>query len=418
MPRGFAPFIALACAFLLRSIGAIAADPLTLKEAISRALSYAPAAAIAAAQSDFSDAKVREARAPLYPTIAANGEYNQAPGYSPTISNRGLTLAQLGLDYTAFDGGRRSAQLSAARYTADAAKLGLDVTRAQIVFATTVAYFDLLRARANATELARSLSRLTQYLAIVDNLRNSGRAIANDVLKIRSARDTTELALAATNQSAAHAAIVLGSLIGDPGRTDLAIAEVTDWPPPPTGDLDASPVFRAAQRQLDAAAKAVDAASAEASPTIKLALTSGWEGIDPPNTFAHRLGASYDGMINIPIFQGGLVKAHIDEAKAGQHVAFAQSRQIQIDLRRDLADATMRNQAALQELAILARSQTTADDAFALDWTRFLGGGNVTLLEVIDAYQQAQNLRTARFDDQFAARQASAEAAMILGVNQ
>ncbi len=113
-----------------------------------------------------------------------------------------------------------------------------------------------------------------------------------------------------------------------------------------------------------------------------------------------------------------MVEAHIDEAKADQHIALAQLRQIQMDLRRDLTDATVRGQGALQLLAILARSQTTADDAFALDWTRFLGGGNVTLLEVIDAYQQAQNLRTARFDDQFAARQASAETALILGVDR
>src|SRR5579859_87039 len=191
MLRKSAPLLAIACALLLRST--CAAASLTLKEAVNRALSYAPAAEIAAAQMDFSDAKVREARAPFFPTIAANGEYNQAPGYDRTITNRGLTLAQLGLDYTAFDGGRRAAQLSAARYTAEAAKLGVDATRASIVFATTVAYFDLLRAHATVAELERSLSRLTQYLAIVERLRSSGRAIANDVLKIRSARDAVAL---------------------------------------------------------------------------------------------------------------------------------------------------------------------------------------------------------------------------------
>src|SRR5580700_10712785 len=106
--------------------------PLRLSEALSRALAYAPAAAAAAAQSDFSTAKVAEARAPLFPSIMANGEYNQAPGYSQIITNRGLTLAQLALDYTVFDGGRRTAQLSAARYTAEAARLGVDTARAQI----------------------------------------------------------------------------------------------------------------------------------------------------------------------------------------------------------------------------------------------------------------------------------------------
>jgi adhesin transport system outer membrane protein len=418
MPRRFTLLVATSSAVVLQSIVAFGADPLTLKEAISRAVSYAPAAEIARAQTDLSDAKVREARAPFFPTIIGSGEYNQAPGYDQVITNRGLTLAQLGLDYTAFDGGRRDARLKASRYTADAARLGLDATRVQIIFATTVAYFDLLRQRATVAELQGSVKRLSQYVAIVENLRRSGRAVANDVLKIQSALDATQLSLSAAEQSASHAGIGLASLIGEPGHSDLAIAEVPDLTQAPSGRIEASPVYRAAQRQFDAAAMAVDAARAEAAPTVRLALTSGWEGIDPPKTFGHHLGASYDGSINVPIFQGGLVQAHIDEAKANQHAAVAQLRQIQIDLQRDLADATSRDRAARGQLALLARSQTTADDAFALDWTRFLGGGNVTLLEVLDAYRQAENLRTARFDDVFASRQATAEAALILGVEQ
>jgi hypothetical protein len=62
------------------------------------------------------------------------------------------------------------------------------------------------------------------------------------------------------------------------------------------------------------------------------------------------------------------------------------------------------------------RSQKTAHDSFALDWTRFLGGGNVTILEVIDAYQQAETLQLTRLDQEFVARQASAQAALILGI--
>ncbi len=410
--------IAFACALALQAISSFATEPLTLGEAVSRALAYAPAAEIAKAQSDFADAKVRETRAPLFPSIAANGEYNQAPGYDQTISNRGLTLAQLGLDYTVLDGGRRTAQLKAARYAEDAAKLGLDATRAQIVFATTVAYCDLLRARGAVDELQRSLERLAQYVTIIENLRRSGRAIANDVLKIRSGRNSTELALANARRVADQAGILLAALVGDPGHPDLAIAEMPDLPTLPGGHIENSPTFRAAQRQVDAAGMAVAAARAESAPTFKLALTSGWEGIDPPKTFGHHLGASYDGMINVPLFQGGLVNAHIDEAKAAQHVALAEARQIQIDLQRALADAVSRDRTAREQLTILARSQTTADDAFALAWTRFLGGGNITLLEVMDAYQQAQALRTARFDYRFAAQQGSAEATMILGAER
>ncbi|MGH7836573.1 MAG: TolC family protein, partial [Candidatus Binataceae bacterium] len=254
--------------------------PLTLNAAINRALAYAPAADVAIAQADFSDAKVNEARAPLFPNVALNGEYNQAPGYSQIITNRGMTLAQLALDYTVFDGGRRSADLRAARYSAQATRLGVNAARSQIVFATTVAYFDLQRARATASELRRSRERLAQDQTIVENLRGSGRANAGDVLKIRSVRDAAELALAAADQAAEHAAIVLGSLVGAPAAADLRIAEVTDLPPQPGGEIASSPVFRAAERQLEAAHSAVAAAGAERLPTVRLALTSGFEGID------------------------------------------------------------------------------------------------------------------------------------------
>ncbi len=404
-----------ACSLMALPADLLAAQTLTLTDAIGRALAYAPADELAAAQRDFSTARVNEARAPLMPSIAANGEYFQAPGYDQVITNRGLTLAQLALSYIVFDGGLRMDQVRAARYAQQAAALGIDAARGQIIFDTTIAYFDLWRARATAAELQRSVTRLSQYVTTMRNLQRTGRAISNDVLSIESARDATELSLAAANEAAAHAAIVLGSMINQPQPETLELAEIPAMPLQPNGDITHSPAFAAAQRQLATANVGIDAARAERSPTIRLILTSGWEGIDPPKTFGHHLGASYDGAVTVPIFQGGLVRAHIDAARVSQHIAVAQLRQIELNLKRDLADALSRFDGARRQLAILHRSQTTADDAFALDWTRFLGGGNVTLLEVINAFQVAQNLRIARIDNEFVARQAVAQANLLLG---
>jgi outer membrane protein TolC len=403
---------------LLRPDASAAADILTLDEAISRALRVAPALETASAQSDLSGARVNEARAPLYPSVAAGAEYIQAPGYDKIITNRGQTSAQLLLDYIAYDGGRRDFQVRAARYAAEAAALGVNAARAQIVFDTTVAYFDLMRTRAAEKELGTSLQRLSRYVAIIEALERSGRAITNDVLKLRTARDAAELALATAHQASVHASILLGSILGDFGRDDLQIAEVSGLPSPPTGDLTQSPAYKAALRQVEAARLGVNAAEAEHSPTLKIVLTAGWEGIDPPKTFGHHLGASYDGAVSMPLFQGGLVRSHIDEAKAVERTARAQQRQVELVLKRDLADAGSRYQGARRQLDLIGQSQTTANDAFALLWTRFLGGGKTTLLEVIDAYQQAENLRMARFDQEFGARQASAQAQLILGLAQ
>ena len=99
-------------------------------------------------------------------------------------------------------------------------------------------------------------------------------------------------------------------------------------------------------------------------------------------------------------------------------MAIAQQRQVEIDLKRDLADAGERYRSAREQLALLEQSQSTADDSFALDWARFLGGGSVTVLEATDAYQQAESLRLMRFDQEFAARQAAAQARLLLGLSE
>jgi outer membrane protein len=391
---------------------------MTLEQAIGRALEVAPTIENAAANSDLNRARVDEANAPLYPSVFGAGDYTQSPGYDNTITNRGQTLGQLVFEYTAFDGGRRSAQVRAARYAAEAAMLGVSAAQAQIVFDTSVAYFDLLRARGQQQALEANLVRIDGYLRIVEALERSGRSIPNDVLRIRSARDSTALALANSRQTIHHASIVMASLIGVDETSDLQVAAINDLPTLPGAELEQSPVYKAADRQVHAAEMQVAAAHDERYPTIKLGATAGWLGIDPPKTFGHHLGASYDTALSIPLFQGGLVRSHIDEALAMQRVAEAQRRQIKLELARDLADAKDRFAGAREQLRLLLQSQGTADDAFALSWTRFLGGGTSTVLEVIDAYQQAQALSLARFDQEFALRQAAAQTALLLGIGR
>ena len=392
------------------------AGTLTLRDAIDRALSFAPSLAMAAATSDLSDARTREMRAPMMPSVSAGGEYYQAPGYDEVITNRGLTSGMLALDYTAVDFGRRMSRIRAARYAAEAARLGIVATRAQIVFDISIAYFDLMRAKRAVLETQANLDRLGRYVDTIDRLRRSGRMIENDSLKARTVRDTAELALSDARNDQLHAAAVLGSMIGDFSRSDFDIVDISELPRMPIGDVRDTPTMRAAMRAIDSSKMQVQAALAERYPTVQVALTAGALGIDPQSTFGHYYGASYDGVVSMPIFQGGLITSHIDQAKAKQMQAVAQARSAEYLLRQRLDDARLRYQRALDELAILGRAQPNADDAFALTWTRFLGGGTATLLEVLDAYEQAENLRITRIQQDFAAREAAAEGALLYGV--
>jgi len=394
------------------------AATITLPDAIQRALRNAPSIEAANAAGDMTRAQTREARAALYPSVAAGAEYYQAPGYSEVITNRGLSAAMLTLDYTAWDWGRRAARVRAAEYVGEAAQFGVAAARAQIVFDTTVAYFDLDRARDTERELGSSLVRLTTYAATIEALRKSGRAQASDVLKARSSRDTVELSIAAARGDRDTAASALGSLIGFPSQAELEIVEISGVPPKPAGDIAQSPVMRAANRAIECAKMQIQAAKAERLPTVQLAYTTGFVGVDPPATIGHNFGGSYDTVVSMPIFDGGAISARIDQAMAKQRAAIAQAHQAEYLLSRRIAGAQTHYDQAIRQLAVLDRAQATADDSFALTWTKFLGGGNATMLEVLDSYEHADELRIQRFQQTFDAREAAAEVNLLYGNTQ
>ena len=404
-----------AVAFLATGTGRVAAAPLTLSEAIDRALIFAPSVSMVSAESEVSKARTREQRAPLFPTLTAGTEYYQAPGYNTTVTNRGLSAGLIALNYTAWDWGRREAQYHAARYVSEAAQLGVAAARAQIAFDTTIAYYDLLRARASERELGLNQQRLSLYVATVEALQASGRAIINDVLKIRSARNAAVLVLSSARTATQLATANLGSLLGDSNASDIEIVDTRDIPSLASGDLAETPAMQAASRAISSAELQVKAAKAARLPTFQIALTTGALGIDPPETATHNYGASYDGVLSMPLFDGGAISSRIDQAKAKVNAAGAQYRQTRYLLERRLKDASLRYEEANQALAILAQSQSTADDAFAMTWTRFLGGGSATLLEVLDAYQQAEQLRLDRPNHEFDARVAAAQTSLLYG---
>jgi outer membrane protein len=403
-------------AFVAISSASVAAAPLiTLPDAIDRALRFAPSVEVAAAASDMSRAHVREQRAPLFPSITAGAEYYQAPGYDIVVTNRGLSTGMVTLDYTAWDWGRRQALVRAAEYVNQAAQLGVSASRAQIVFDTTIAYFDLLRALDAQRALQASLERLSRYVTTIDALRRSGRMTVNDVLKVRSTRDATELALSTARSNVQRATMTLATTIGQPNMTDLEIAPLQGLPSKPSGDAAHSPVVMAARQAIASASLQIKAARAERLPTFQVAFTTGFLGVDPRPTISHDFGGSYDGVLSMPIFDGGLISSHIDQAKAKERAAMAQARQAEYLLTRRITDASLRYDQAIDQLSILTHALPNAEDAFALSWTRFLGGGGATMLEVLDSYQQAEQLRLQGFEQQFAARSAAAEANLLLG---
>ncbi len=217
---------------------------------------------------------------------------------------------------------------------------------------------------------------MSRYVTTIQALEKSGRVITNDVLKFRTARDSTELALDAARSNSERAVATLGILIGEPNQPDLDIAEHSRaFRRGRRAILRRVPVMQAAQRAIASANSQIVAAKAERLPTFQVAFTTGFVGVDPPSDDRAQLWRVVRRRVSVPVFDGGLIASHIDQAKAKAHSATAQARQTEYLLKRRVADASLRYDEANRQLDILSRAQPTADDNFGLTWSRFLGGG-------------------------------------------
>src|SRR6266851_3458231 len=168
--------LAIICAMAPLATPGYSAEVLTLEECVARALKFTPSVEIATSGVDFSAAQLRETSSSMFPTLRTELEYQNFPGYNIAITNRELSRGQLISEYLAYDGGRRLAQIRAARYRAEENAFGAAAALRQIVFDTRVAYFDLLRATQAEREFTASQERISGFARAVAALRLSGRA--------------------------------------------------------------------------------------------------------------------------------------------------------------------------------------------------------------------------------------------------
>ena len=379
------------------------------KNASRRALARAPLIERAAATGDLGEARLSEARAALIPTLRSEVQYQQSPGYDTVFTHRGRSTGQLMADYIIYDGGRRLARERAAQYAAQADVAGIRAARNQVILDTSVAFFELAHAHSAEKELASSQPRLERYITVVEYLRKTGRATTNDMLKIRISASDNRLQLSAAREARRRASLMLGSLIGIFDRSDLVVMDTPIPSLPPDMSLDRNPALVTLRREAQASIHDVEAATAERYPTLQLTLAAGFLGKQPVSTLQRHGGAAYGGIISMPLFDGGAIRARIDQARAHERQLNAQLKQTKLELSQRLDQLRSQYDEAQEALAILADAIPLAEDNFSLAWARFLGGGTITLLEALDNYRQAENLRLSVFHQRLAVQRPVAE---------
>lgn len=308
-------------------------DPV-LSKLIDLALSANNSIATAEARLRAARASLRAERGTLWPSLSARASQVE-PFDVKTDTDRG-SYFQAGVDATweadLFGGRRRSIEAA----EADAATVEADLANAQRSITAEVA-FNYMDARGLQfrIEVARSnLANQDDTLQIARWREQAGLVSGLDVEQAITLRAQTAASIPALEQSLDAALNRLAVLVGEaPGAVDTLLSQPAPIPavPPliapglPAELVQQRPDITAAERALAAEVARIGVAKAQLYPAMRLTGTLSGNG-NSLSELEDSLVGQVVGSVTAPIFQGGQLRARVDQQRASADAAFARYR--------------------------------------------------------------------------------------------
>lgn len=416
--------------------------PLTLSEAISRALATHPDAAIARtqlAQADLGVADVQAQRLQFSADASLLGRHAQTGLLADAVPS--TTLDQTGVNGTVgltipvFTGGKLTQGLRAARSNRDATAFQGVMTRAQLTFEVTRAYWNLVRQEALIQVQEETLNQAQRTLSLTKAGFALGRQTSHDVDRAEVDALNTQDSLMRVKGAAEEARVRLAALLGMPASdvilappgslvsTQVAASALTaqdaTWP-----DLDeavaAHPRVRAAQAQLEAAEARIAAAQGERWPQLAV-VTTYQHGNNPfdPLSGARGLGSfsgTWDARVsaNLNVFDNGRISREVAKAVAERDIAQGTLDKTRREVRSSIEVALIKVQSAKDRLALAGRASGVADKTLSWVETRYEQGYSL-LVDVLESRRSLLTARTQKIEAEIDYQIARAELALALG---
>lgn len=400
--------------------------PLTLAALSDHALRHNPAtrAAWAAAMADV--AGVDAARALLWPTVTASvplslshggGQAGAAGADAPAGIVRAIAPSA-SLTWVLFDFGARTSAVDAARWQSVASQLAYNRELQTVLSNVELAYYTLLGAQRLQAALQSAVQAAQGSVEATQARRAAGLATLGEAAQAEAARGQAQLQLiqatAATHVAQGTLANAVGIAVttplwlddGEGAATDDADTQALIAGVPDAQWLDIARRSRADLAALDAqvlqgeAQVAATQAAGRPSLSLSAAAARRW-GSDGSGSATQQVALT----LSIPIFDGGLVRAQTQAARARVQALTAQRDQQRqaVDLEVWQSLQTFESSAAAVASArALLRSAAVAEDAARERY----GAGVGTVLELLVAQSTAAQARVslvqARYDGQMA----------------
>jgi outer membrane protein TolC len=411
---------ALAC---LLSAPVLHADTirLSLKEAVSRALSDGTAARIASERIDASRYQAHQARAALMPqvgveTVGTNQSINLEsfglviPGF-PTVIPPFSFLdahARIALDVVDVAAHRRY----------EAAVTGVSVsmteregTENDVMAAVATLYVALQRAEASVAAAKANVELFSKLRDLADDQRQAGVATKLDSTRaeVTLSRQRQTLLVAQNRREDARLALLHATGADQGLEVELTdpLEERAETAPSVEEALRAAreerPELRALAGRLHAAGLTTEAEKAERLPRLGFQFQGGYSGFHFNDLFWTR---SVSAFLSVPVFTGGRTAARIAEANSVSRELRLEQIETDRRIEEDVRKAVLAWQIARERVRVARESERLAGEELEFARDRFIDGLSSSI-EVDNAQTslvQAQEDRIAALADEAQSR--------------
>jgi outer membrane protein TolC len=380
---------------------------LSILDAINRGLKHNLGLLLSQQQTETARAQYRRNLSALLPNInggvsdsvnqinlAAFGIPVPATLSSPIVGPFGLFQAQASMNETLMD----FQALNRIREAAEnqrAANFSLQDARELVVLGVGNQYLITLADAALVDTTQAQLATAQRIFEQAQNMKKAGVSPGIDVLRAQVQMQAQQQQVLVAQNQLAQQKMRLARAIGLPVSQQFELTDKVPYAPLPELNLEEAlanayqrrPEYLAAESRVRSAELEVKAAKGEALPTVQI---NGQYGVNGPSPASSAQVYGLSGGINIPIFQGGKVKADVALAETDLRQNKMQledlHNRVELEVRSSWLDVKTSNDqvaVAQQSIGLAAEQLKEAQDRF--------GSGVSGSLEVVQAQEAVAN---------------------------
>jgi outer membrane protein len=400
----------VACLLVAADVVKAEEKMLSLRECIETALKNQPN--IRAAQENINAGEGRETQAAssYFPQITASTGYSQSHSlggaFGESITKSYTTT--LSVNQMLYDFGKTGSAFDAAKWGTRSSEHDAERVAQEVALNVKLAYYALLQAEKLVAVAQKTVEQTQSHLNQAQAFFRAGSKPRFDVTRAEVDVNNANLNLINAKNSVRIRTIALNNAMGiDPGRATQIEDVLPPVPPMPTlvqAEADAfksRPDLMKMESDIEAAKARIKAEQSNYLPTLSASGAYNWaNGTQEMGQFQGMpLGGDVQNSWNagitlsVPLFQGGLTRGRVSEARANLLVLEAQRDTIRQSILLELNQAFADREGAVARVEVMESTVEKARENLELAQGRYEAGIG-PYIEVTDAQLSAVNAET------------------------